>query len=122
MSDYPTDDDLKRIREWPDDDSAGWLAFIRSIWWSADWGWHSYEGIDDYKKPITIHLVSTGGWSGNEEIIDAMREQFIHWMMTWRSHRVGGHYEFRVPRAKVEPPPATRPRFCVRCGSTGKIV
>ena len=94
-NDYPSEDDILKIREWPVDDPEGWLAFIRSIWWSAEWGWSSYPGVDDARLPITVHLVSTGGWSGNEEIIRAMQHSYL-WHETWRVHRVGGHYEFRV--------------------------
>lgn len=95
---YPTDAQLRRIVGWPYTDPAGWLAFARSIWWSADWGWHVYDGIDDFGMPITVHLVSTAGLSGNAEVLDAMESNLSLWGMTWYSHRRGGHYEFRVPR------------------------
>ena len=99
MSDYPSEAALTAIREWPLDDPAGWFAFIRSIWWSADWGWTTEE-----KASKTLHNVSTGGWSGNEEIIDAMRESVL-WGMTWRIHSVGGHYEFGVMHAAAKDQP-----------------
>jgi len=38
--------------------------------------------------------VSTGGWSGNEELIGAMRMNFILWSQWWWSSRRGGHYVF----------------------------
>lgn len=87
MSDYPCEHDLKLIREWSGDDPAGWLTFIRGIWWMPDWGW----SIED-----DAHCVSTGGWSGNESIIAAMEDNVSLWFLTWESTRRGGHYEFRV--------------------------
>lgn len=98
MTDYPSEEQIERIESWPYDDPDGWLAFARSIWRDAAWGWRSYDGVDDFGVPITVHIVSTGGWSGNEEIICAMRRATLLWSLMWHSHRVGGHYEFRVPR------------------------
>ena len=105
MTDYPTNADLRRLREWAANDPHGWFDFARSIWWAADWGWsQTYDGIDDHTRPITVHLISTGGWSGNEAIIDAMQDHHILWSKTWYSHRIGGHYEFRVHRRAEEKP------------------
>ena len=95
---YPTDEELTRIREWPGDDPRGWLAFIKLCWWAADWGWsEEYE-----PRWATTYHVSTGGWSGNEEIIRAMRENTnLLWGQVWESVRQGGHYVFTVPEAIV---------------------
>lgn len=46
-----------------------------------------------------VYEVSTGGWSGHEDVINAMKENFMLWHMCWYSTRVGGHYIFRVPDA-----------------------
>ena len=95
---YPTDEELTRIREWPGDDPRGWLAFIKLCWWAADWGWsEEYE-----PRWATTYHISTGGWSGNEEIIRAMRENTnLLWGQVWESVRRGGHYVFAVPEAIV---------------------
>ena len=90
---YPTESELGRIRAWSHED--GWaelMGFIRSIWWHADWGWSVDAG-----KLVTKYQISTGGWSGNEEIIEAMQENKRFWATCWYSNRRGGHYEFRVP-------------------------
>lgn len=91
---YPADEELKAIREWDKHDPRGWLEYCQGIWWAADWGWPEVEGE-----------VSTGGWSGNEDIIDAMQDNAMLWLQTWESTRRGGHYTFRLPkkspRAKV---------------------
>lgn len=92
MTEYPTDDELKRITDWPlpctTETAQAWFDFIRDCWWQPDWGW-SQDGD-------TLNI-STGGWSGNEEIISAMQSNFIFWSLCWESHRRGGHYTFKLP-------------------------
>jgi len=88
--DYPTDEELNRIRTWPADDPAGWLAFVRTCWNRAIGSWLSWP------RPADYALVSTGGWSGNEAIIDTMKAHPL-WATVWQSTRRGGHYEFLVP-------------------------
>ena len=83
---YPEEDELKRIREWPED-WAALFAFIHSIWHWPDWGF-TQEG-----NRVSL---STGGWSGNEEIIGALRDNALAWMVTWESSRRGGHYTFTI--------------------------
>jgi hypothetical protein len=86
---YPTEEELKRVHEWMPDDPKGWLEYIRSIWHWPEWGIH-VEG--------STYSISTGGWSGNEEIIETMEENKLLWWRTWESTRRGGHYVFRIDR------------------------
>lgn len=92
---YPTEEELARITSWPVDNQLGWFAFIKSCWWAADWGWSEDDECDEGKDRRAF-FISTGGWSGNESIIEAMQGNRILWSMTWRSHRRGGHWEFDV--------------------------
>jgi hypothetical protein len=101
MSDYPTEDELQAIRVWPVDDLLGWFAHIKSTgnYWPAEaFGWSEFDSVDDFKRQVRVYHISTGGWSGNEEIIDAMRENTMCWILTWQEHRRGGHYAFSVPK------------------------
>lgn len=93
---YPTDEELDRILKWPDDDPLGWFAFIKTCWWSADWGWTEFDGTDDFERPIRVYQISTGGWSGNESILESMKKHFVLWSWSWQNHRRGGHYTFEV--------------------------
>ena len=88
---YPESSELKRIREWPYQDAAGLMDFIRSIWWTADWGW---------KQTGMVFDISTGGWSGNESIIEALQENAMFWILCWWESRRGGHYRFEIPEIK----------------------
>src|SRR4051794_2904744 len=96
---YPTDEELAKVEAW-DGDWRACFAFIRSIWWMPDWGWHeattTEEGGD---RPVTRYSISTGGWSGNEGIIGAMERN--RWLMLffWQQSRRGGHYIYELPDA-----------------------
>lgn len=85
---YPDETDLQRIRDWPLEDLPGLFAFLRSLWWLPDWGW-----AQDGRR----FSISTGGWSGNESLIAALEANDMAWLLTWRSSRRGGHYEFEIP-------------------------
>lgn len=92
---YPTWTALEIIKLWHWSDKKGWFEFIKSIWWSRDWGWTEGYGLDDHiKNKKHTYNISTGGWSGNESIIEAMQENTMMWHFTWVQSRRGGHYIF----------------------------
>lgn len=90
-NEHPTESDLDQITTWQTAEGKHFhdlFDFIRSVWWCPDWGFNFDE------KTATYHL-STGGWSGNEDIIEATQKNFIFWSLWWESTRRGGHYVFR---------------------------
>ena len=91
MARYPTEPELDKIREWPHTDPLGWLDFIRSVWGWENWGWH--------RTQRRLYF-STGGWSGNEDIIGAMRDNWILWHLGFTLHRRGGHFVFDLTRMR----------------------
>ncbi len=93
---YPTEEALGLIKEWDSNDQPGMMAFVKQCWWMPEWGWDEDDGKNFLNKDIRIFNISTGGWSGNEDLIGAMQENMIFWMMSWYSSRVGGHYVFKV--------------------------
>jgi hypothetical protein len=98
---YPTEDEIARIKTWPYEDPRGWFAFIKSAgnyWPGESWGWDERDDHDEIDKDVHVYEISTGGWSGNEEILGAMRANTMLWMMTWHVSRRGGHYTFMVKR------------------------
>ena len=101
MCDYPSEGELEEVQRWPATDLPGWLQFIKQIgnYWSdaTPWGWDEEDGTADGRSARVYHI-STGGWSGNEEIIAAMRDNFPCWSLTWEAVRRGGHYTFAVPK------------------------
>ena len=89
---YPTPAELRRIRAWQFEDGFDvLLAFVRSLWWAPEWGWTQTQ---------RRYYISTGGWSGNEDLIAALRaNRSLFWTLCWISSRRGGHYQFEVPKA-----------------------
>lgn len=84
---YPTDEQLKYITEFDLTKKPVYelMDFIEPIWEYGDWGFHRT------KHRLTL---DTGGWSGNEDIIEALQKNFMFWVMYWKSDRRGGHYTF----------------------------
>jgi hypothetical protein len=88
-SGYPTDKTLDLISEYRNGvEFKDLIDAIKPLWAYADAGYWRVEG-DEY------HL-STAGWSGNEDIISALRNNFVFWGLCWVSSRRGGHHVFRV--------------------------
>jgi len=87
---YPDEQELKVIREW-DVWKQGWqglLDFIEEIWWSSDWGFRQHGCY------LQLH---TGGWSGNEDIMDVIHHN-ASIMYFWVKSTVGGHYWFKFKK------------------------
>lgn len=82
---YPTEETLEAIRSWPIERIPELMEFLKKAWWNPEWGWRQ-EGDTYY--------VSTGGWSGNESLIEALRSNAMMWRCLMKCERRGGHYEF----------------------------
>lgn len=81
---YPTDEALDCIERWPYIEADQMLEFVRGLW--------SYPQF--WTQEGDVLSVSTGGWSGNESLIRAMKGNLAFWHMCWESSRRGGHYTF----------------------------
>jgi len=88
VEEYPSDEDLTLIRNWKMKHVTGLMDFVESLWSYADWGW---------KQKGRHYSISTGGWSGNESLIEALKKNQIFWAVCWYSSTRGGHYEFELP-------------------------
>jgi hypothetical protein len=104
---YPTDAALELIEKWYWDDCTGLLEFIKSIWHMRSWGWTEVNANeldkddDDYdERGGKLLFVSTAGWSGNESIIRAFKENHMAWMLCWVQSRRGGHFIFEPHQFK----------------------
>jgi len=89
---YPIDEALDRIENW--NHGNGWfelMQFIQSIWWASDWGFR----VEENEGKLTYYL-STGGWSGNESIVQAMQKNYFFWATVWVQSQRGGHYIFEI--------------------------
>lgn len=87
MSDYLTEAQLRKIAGWPYMDFQGLMQYIHELWhWKLYWEQNGEGGLT-----YTLH---TGGWSGNEDLINAMMNNQIWWSLYWQESRRGGHYVF----------------------------
>lgn len=95
MKEYPDQKEIRTIKKWAftkHDSFVDFMEYVRAAgkYWgdSEPFGW---------KQRGRTYWVSTGGWSGNEEIISAMQSNFVFWSTSWVSVRRGGHYVFTIP-------------------------
>lgn len=89
---YPTDETEQTIIEWPHGNGFhSLLAYVARAW--------------RYPERFTVdtdaYRVSTGGWSGNEQLIDALQRNRVFWAFCWESSTRGGHYVFTEPTPSV---------------------
>lgn len=84
---YPAEETLAAIRKWPFTDRDGFWKFVEGAW--SDYG-HVKE-IRSLNGIPHLELV-TGGWSGNESVMGAIRENMVLHSMCWvKSERGGLH-------------------------------
>lgn len=95
---YPTDETLREIRHWPVENSGELMRYCARAWSYPDRFVRVERPEEDvlFREGSEWWRVSTGGWSGNEDIIEAMRSNHPFWLMCWFSSRRGGHYVFEV--------------------------
>ena len=92
---YPTEETLMAIRKWPEDWNS-LLEYVREAWTYKD-RITNVDSTEEY-HPGDFWYLSTGGWSGNEDIIGALQANAMFWICCWWSSRRGGHFEFIVPK------------------------
>lgn len=83
---YPSDESLEIIKKW---DLLKYpvsylLDFVEPLW----------EYDDRFVRTARTLYLSTGGWSGNEDIIASLHGNFLFWAMYWKRSERGGHYWF----------------------------
>jgi len=93
MKEYPDENDLKLIREWDSiHDPFGLVKFIQSICWCDAL---MYKGKRVWR--VEFH---TWGWSGNELILYALKENQMFFAIYFQKQIRGGHYYFKVKKLK----------------------
>lgn len=90
--DYPEDNELEIVQNWQYDESNSYeelMEYVRSLWAYANSGYWTQDG--------NKYSLSTAGWSGNESIVCALKDNYVFWALCWYFSKRGGHYEFIVP-------------------------
>ena len=91
---YPTEETLSEIQNWEAFKEAGSLVeFLKEAW-----HWEHYFKFDG--KMLELR---TGGWSGNESIIAALRDNQMFWLLYWMRSERGGHYWFEIKTVAKAP-------------------
>ena len=102
---YPTPAYLESISSWPLD--SGYNNLMEYV--EKGWHWdnmikhnylHDHHQSLEHKILADIWSLSTGGWSGNEDIIEALHDNALFYMMCWYSSQKGGHYKYEIKRKK----------------------
>lgn len=87
---YPRVEVAEAIKNWEItkfEDCITLLEYVGDVWKYKDWGW---------ERDGNEYHISTGGWSGNEELMAALEQNWMFWNMCWVQSRRGGHYIFEV--------------------------
>ena len=101
---YPSEDRIAQIQKANDiPNAAHWLieTFPRLVESMHYGSAEVRDGVDDFDRRIKVVAFSTGGWSGQEDLINAIEGSLLGMLYLW-SWRRGGHYEFRVPLSALE--------------------
>lgn len=93
---YPTEKQLNTVQKWKVnyDNMGDFIEYLRDIWHFPDWGIR-LSG----KRVLKLEL-HTGGWSGNEDIMAALRKNHLFWALYWERSDRGGHYYFTIRKFK----------------------
>ena len=94
---YPTSEELQKIRDWDYTDVNGLIEYLKEIWHWKDWITDTIDMDEVTNEEVRIIECHTGGWSGNEDIIESLHNNMIFWVFYWIESRRGGHYKFHIP-------------------------
>jgi len=88
----PDEASLKAIKEW-DILEQGISGLLELIWENTNW---ADRQIEVSGKTVIRYVYHTGGWSGNEDVIEALRDNLLFWPFFWQKSTRGGHFYFKI--------------------------
>lgn len=97
-SEYHTEKELKEIQNWDIKDAHNLINRLRDMWQYDFYFIENWMTFRRNKKetPVLALELHTGGWSGNEDIIEALQKHKLFWLMWWWKTERGGHYHFEI--------------------------
>ena len=60
--------------------------------------WERYGAFKQTSR--NSYYLATGGWSGNEDIIGALKKNYMFWSLCWYKSQRGGAFWFKIPVIK----------------------
>lgn len=93
---YPDQEELDRVRKWKIESWQNALDLVEYI--EGLWRWKEHCDLQETGPGLRELILSTGGWSGNEDIIEALADSMF-WTLFWRQSSRGGHYVFKIDAA-----------------------
>lgn len=66
------------------------LSMVKRVWWRGD-RVRTAPATDGYRLTLI-----TGGWSGNEDVVTALQENWTFWPRFWERSERGGKHEFHI--------------------------
>ena len=96
---YPDEQSLEQITKWnlQTQDIYGLLDLIEENTQYAD------RQIEITGKRVIRFTYHTGGWSGNEDVIEALHSNILFWSLFWYKSGRGGHFYFKIPHPEWYP-------------------
>jgi hypothetical protein len=116
---YPEPKDLDRIKSWDTYDVFNLIEYVCCKWSYQKWGVKKYWEKKREREVLKVEL-HTAGWSGNEDLINALLENRMFTMMWYESWRRGGHYYFEINPFNVGFIPVSQ--FCQKLGISKQAV
>ncbi len=96
---YPSEEDLYKIRHWDFKDVRGLFDFIEQNEGMHQYGSFTRTILPDGRERIRI---ATGGWSGNEDMMNMLEQNFIIFGSYWQLSARGGLEVYIIPAPKEE--------------------
>lgn len=97
---YPHVVEIARVKVWPVENMAdlhALMAYVRDRWKYPDYWAEGDETDEAFRGNFREYRVSTGGWSGNEDLVSALEANMMWSMIAPWEWRRGGHYVWRIP-------------------------
>ena len=85
---YPTEEQLKAIQK----HSGSYIEILQLAREAFN------ESMGLFNQDGRRYRIATGGWSGNEDVIDALEDsEGMFWIVCWQESKRGGAYQFEIP-------------------------
>lgn len=96
---YPTEWGIAAVRHFHGSPTA-LVDLLEQLWWTPSLMTVD-EWLDNQLRNVVRVSLATGGWSGNETVIDALDKSRFH-LLYWESSHRGGLHVYTVPQTEWE--------------------